>query len=429
MNDISLISLVLLPLIYAVLRRQKLSPDDFLLNGRRTGLMATISSTICGNIGIGTFVAIFLFSSASPAIGYSVVGAYGLGLLVCGAFAGRVHALAKRHNAFGLVDLIVATHGVKNKYLIWLPVAAVFLMRTVVQLIALATVLAGALHIPFAAALFCGGGVVAAYTMLGGYKFATETDIFQALIIVGGIAVLGFCLPVDSRAEPDFFDFSAYGLPMLIGIWLFLPFSPLLAIDNWQRIATAADPAISRRGFFIAALVCSAAYFVIAEAGRRLGGEDVVGALRGVMPTALADVMLVAAIMSSIDTFIMPLVTTIAASRGMGFIRLSVAGLFGASCLIALFVGSLLDSVVAAFNALTVFLPVAFGALFLRAPPPVAASATMLSGFILAFAFSFLSPQIASFIGFLFSASLYLGLSLWSRRRVARQPLEDQRRR
>ncbi|WP_370199584.1 hypothetical protein, partial [Roseibium sp.] len=50
-------TLLLGPLVYAFWRSRKGTRADYIFNSGRTGLLATVAGIICGNIGIGTFVA------------------------------------------------------------------------------------------------------------------------------------------------------------------------------------------------------------------------------------------------------------------------------------------------------------------------------------------------------------------------------------
>ena len=106
-------------------------------------------------------------------------------------------------------------------------------------------------------------------------------------------------------------------------------------------------------------------------------GDDVPALLRDLLPDGLGfivDLMLVAAVLSTVDTVVVPLVASLA-RRGLALarIRLMVIGVFALVGTVAAAIGDILLGVVAAFNALTVFLPAVAASLFLARPTPLAA--------------------------------------------------------
>ena len=118
---------------------------------------------------------------------------------------------------------------------------------------ALALIVQGALGLEPWAALAFAVAVMGGYTALGGYRVATETDLVQALIIVAGMALgpragLWRGGVAEAADATGFFDLGPWGLPFLIAVMVFLPFSAVLAVDNWQRIATRRNRGHSAAG-------------------------------------------------------------------------------------------------------------------------------------------------------------------------------------
>jgi|GEM_PF-1966668 len=413
LGDVLLIALLAAPIVYALARARGLTREAFLFNEGRTTTLGTAASVVCGNVGIGTFVAIYLFTEASPLVGVSIVAAYTLGLLVCALFAERIHASAKRTGAFGLVDLVVTTHGVSRPLLVWLPIAFVFILRTTVQVIALALILAGALGLDFPVAVAVSVVLGGAYVAIGGYKIATETDAVQALLILGGVgAILAAILATGAPPAPRLDDLGPYGPALLVGIWLFLPLSPILSIDNWQRIATAESARAARAGYLLATPACLFVYAMIAVMALvGEAGDDVPALLRDLLPDGLGfivDLMLVAAVLSTVDTVVVPLVASLA-RRGLALarIRLMVIGVFALVGTVAAAIGDILLGVVAAFNALTVFLPAVAASLFLARPTPLAAVLSLNLGVAATIALTFVALEVAALVGFAVALATY----------------------
>ncbi|ROU03907.1 sodium:solute symporter family transporter [Histidinibacterium lentulum] len=411
------------PAAYALMRARGIGQADFLATARRTSMALTLAGVICGNIGIGTFVALFLFTAESPVLGYTVALSYAAGLLLCAALAGRIHAASRATGTYGLVDYLAAAHGLGSSLPIWAPVAVAFALRSIVQLMALGLILELSLGLAPGIALAIAGLAVGLYTAIGGYRVALETDLAQALIILAGMALAALGLFADTPpgvAGPAFFDLGPRGLPFLIAAALFLPFSAVLAVDNWQRIATATSAGTARRAYLLGAAICTPVYLLLARLGQvaanggASGMAEALGAFRALMPPGLpvlADLVVMMAVMSSIDTFVMPLMTGLSRTRwGMGRIRLAVAGVFAVLTLVALGIGDALTGVIAAFNTLVVFLPAVLGALVLGDRAPRAAMLSMGLGVAATLALGALALDLAALAGFLLAAGLYAAL-------------------
>jgi len=409
------------PVLYALARIGGIGREAYLFNSGSTTLGLTLASVVCGNIGVGTFVALVLFAAQSPVIGYAVAGSYAAGLVLCAALAGTIHRASRGTGSYGMIDFVARAHGVRHVGLIWLPVAVAFSLRIIVQLMALALIVQGALGLEPWAALAFAVAVMGGYTALGGYRVATETDLVQALIIVAGMALVAGGLWRGGVAEAadatGFFDLGPWGLPFLIAVMVFLPFSAVLAVDNWQRIATAETAGTARRAYLAAAAICAPVYVLLAHVGQLSGAAggtdlaDVLAVLRGLMPSGLpvlADVMVMVAVMSSIDTFVMPLMTSLGrTSLSLGRIRAVVLAFFMALGLVALAVGDALTGIIAAFNTLVVFLPAVFGALMLGDRAPRAAALSMGLGVAVTLVLSALALDLAALAGFAVSGAIY----------------------
>jgi solute:Na+ symporter, SSS family len=412
---------LLAPVAYALVRTGGIGREAYLFNGGKTTLGLTLASVVCGNIGIGTFVALFLFTAQSPVIGYTVAGSYAAGLVLCAALCGTIHRASRATDSYGMIDYVARAHGVRHVGLIWLPVAVAFSLRIIVQLMALALIVQGALGLDPWAALALAVAVMGGYTALGGYRVATETDLVQALVILAGMALVAAGLwqgwVAEAAGRVAVFDLGPWGVPFLIAVIVFLPFSAVLAVDNWQRIATAESAATARRAYLAAAAICAPVYLLLAHVGHLSGAAggtelgDVLAVLRALMPLGLpvlADVMVMMAVMSSIDTFVMPLMTSLArTSFSLGRIRGVVLAFFAALGLVALGLGDALTGIIAAFNTLVVFLPAVFGALILGDRAPRAAALSMGLGVAVTLILSALALDLAALAGFAVSMAIY----------------------
>ena len=423
---VALAIVLLLPLLLTFVRGRDrtptgASPADFLINKGRNTYLVTTAGAISGNVGIGSFIALFLFTNQSPVIGFSIVAAYTLGLLLCALFAPKIRDAANQLGTVGLIDLIIVRHNVRAPALIWLPMAVVFLLRSAVQLGALGLITASLFGGNATVAIALSGVLISLYLLIGGYRAAVETDIAQAAIIMIAALICAFGLDKLDGTPPAAFDFGAYGPAILVGIWLFIPFSALLAIDNWQRITLAASTPVAQRSFITGAIICGALYLLMALAGYRASDNaDIFGTFQTLAPDVLPwlpAAMFVACIMSSIDTFIMPLVSSVGQKSSMTQLRLLIITLMAATVLTAILFGDTINNVIAAFNSLAVFLPAAIGALYLKKSNSLAAILSMNAGLLSAIGFTLIDQNSAALVGFVVAILIYVSVTLKAQQR------------
>lgn len=390
--------------------------DAFLINRGSNGFVATMAGAVAGNIGIGSFLALFLFANQAPLLAFSIVGAYTLGLVLCAVFANKIRAKSKAVNAVGLVDLIAKSHAIHSVAPIWFPVAFVFVLRSAVQLGALGFIVANVFGGSAALTIALCALLIGSYLIFGGYRAAVQTDIFQAAMVVVVAAICAFGLPQLDGSPKALSEFGEYKPVILIGIWLFIPWSAVLAVDNWQRITVAETDQTARNAYYAASFVCCMVFAVMAFAGYYAPvGADMYATFNQLAPSGLgwiATAMFVACIMSSIDTFIMPLVSAAAANRAIAQVRGIIIALVAATALTAIFFSDTLDTIIAAFNSLAVFLPAAFGALYLTKPAGRAAMLSMYLGLATAVTVSTIDQNSASLAGFVIAVFAYAITSL-----------------
>ena len=385
---------------------------SFALNVGGNGLLGTTAGAISGNVGIGTFLALFLFSQSSPIIGFSIAIAYTIGLFLCALLAPILQARGKHYQSIGLIDLIAKSHNVGNRGWIWAPLAIVFILRSAVQIGALGLIAQATFAGQHTTAVLACTFVLGLYLVIGGYRAAVQSDIAQTAVLLVGIALAATGLSWPDQALPNVVNFGDYSPAILIGIWFFIPFSALLAVDNWQRITIASSPSVARQSYLIAGVVCGMIYAVICLAGCfSTNGQTMQACFQSLVPAGMAWVvaaMLTACIMSSVDTFIMPLANGLGRHLRVGQLRVIITLLLITSAVVTIAMGDLLSKVIAAFNTLSVFLPAAMASLFVAAPSARAAIVSMNAGLITALSLSFVIPDIAALFGFIAALLGYL---------------------
>lgn len=101
------------------------------------------------------------------------------------------------------------------------------------------------------------GAVVIGYTALGGMLTVTVTDFVQWCIMTVGIFL--FALPLGLRAtggvsglmaelDPSYFDIAAIGWGTIGSYFLLYTLGIMIGQDIWQRVFTAEDAEIARKG-------------------------------------------------------------------------------------------------------------------------------------------------------------------------------------
>jgi solute:Na+ symporter, SSS family len=254
------------------MRRAK-SKSDFLVAGRRlgptlySGTMAAIvlggASTI-GGVGLGY---------QHGLSGAWLVFTIGFGLLALSLFFSARISRLKVYTVSQMLDL---RYGSSSSLISGLVMWAYTLMLAVTSTIAYATIFDVIFGLDRWLAIILGGGIVIAYSTLGGMWSITLTDMAQ--FVVKSVGVLLLLLPIavykaggiDGMREELSGDYFA---PMNIGVQtvftyvLIYSFGMLIGQDIWQRVFTARSDTVAKNGGAVAGVYC----LVYAIAGAVIG--------------------------------------------------------------------------------------------------------------------------------------------------------------
>ncbi|WP_181766106.1 sodium:solute symporter [Streptomyces albidus (ex Kaewkla and Franco 2022)] len=254
------------------MRRAK-SKSDFLVAGRRlgppmySGTMAAIvlggASTI-GGVGLGY---------EHGLSGAWLVFTIGFGLLALSVFFSARISRLKVYTVGQMLDL---RYGGSSSVISGLVMWAYTLMLAVTSTIAYATIFDVIFGLDRSLAIILGGGIVIAYSTLGGMWSITLTDMVQ--FVVKSVGVLLLLLPIAvykaggiegmrEQLPDDYFSPMSIGVQTVFTYVLIYSFGMLIGQDIWQRVFTARSDKVARSGGSVAGIYC----LVYAIAGALIG--------------------------------------------------------------------------------------------------------------------------------------------------------------
>ncbi|OEV30402.1 sodium:solute symporter [Streptomyces nanshensis] len=254
------------------MRRAK-SKSDFLVAGRRlgptlySGTMAAIvlggASTI-GGVGLG-----YQYGLSGAWLVFTI----GFGLLALSLFFSARISRLKVYTVSQMLDL---RYGDSSSVISGAVMWAYTLMLAVTSTIAYATIFDVIFGLDRWLAIVIGGGIVIAYSTLGGMWSITLTDMAQ--FVVQSVGVLLLLLPIavwkaggidgmQKQLPDDYFSPMNIGVQTVFTYVLIYSFGMLIGQDIWQRVFTARSDTVARSGGSVAGVYC----LVYAIAGAAIG--------------------------------------------------------------------------------------------------------------------------------------------------------------
>nr|MBA3953657.1 sodium:solute symporter [Rubrobacter sp.] len=293
------------------------------------------------------------------------------------------------------------------------------LMIAVTSTIAVGSVFDVVLGLPPTVAILIAGGVVVAYSTLGGMWSITLTDFLQFCVMTVGIFLILLPLSIArvggfsgmaGELPGSYFDPFSIGGQTIFTYFLLFFFGLMIGQDIWQRVFTARSPAVARWGGVVAGFYCllyGLAGALIGTAARVLipdlpNSDNAFARVAAeVLPTGVLGLVLaaaLAAVMSTASAGLLASSTILANDVYAGlFARRGSEGHAGAGeynasristllvgvvvLAISVVVGDVVGALTVAYNLLVgaLFVPI-IGALFWRRATGVAALASMLVG-------------------------------------------------
>jgi len=389
------------------------STEDYLVAGRRLGpalYIGTLSAVVLGGAStIGSVSLGYEFGIS----GMWLVFMIGLGIIALGIL---LSTRLSRLGVYTVSEMLGIRYGASSRLISAIIVAAYALMIAVTSTLAVGTVFDVVLGLQPTLAILIAGGVVVAYSALGGMWSITLTDFLQFCVMTVGIFLIllplsiagagGFSGMTD-ELDASFFDPFSIGGQTIFTYFLLFFFGLMIGQDIWQRVFTARSPAVARWGGIVAGLYCllyGLAGALIGTAARVLipdlpNSDNAFASIAAeVLPTGVLGLVLaaaLAAVMSTASAGLLASSTILANDVYAGLFRReghAGAGEYNASRLATLLVGvvvlaislvvsDVVGALTVAYDLLVgaLFVPI-IGALFWRRATGAGALASMLVG-------------------------------------------------
>lgn len=320
--DWLLISLYfLLVVLIGLLAKRKQTTGEFLIADRKVGIFQTSASIVAVMGGM------VLVSQAALAyeLGFSTIWfwiGFSLGTIFLGLAAKKIKVVADKLKFLTIGDYIFTKFDYKTGILAAVVLFLSFFALLIGQFIAGASLFAPLLNIPYSSAVLILGIVTLFYLILGGFKAVIKTDFLQFLIMFFIFIFLIFTINFG-KYSPEQLNLGAIGVPSIIIFLIMGTFVMFGSADIWQRIFAAKSVRTAKNAAYLSALMFfilgTILTFVGVAAKNNFPNVDSSQALYyglfNLVPApllVLSVLVILAAIMSTIDTELFVLSSSIA---------------------------------------------------------------------------------------------------------------------
>ena len=250
---IALYFIVIVSVGFVAMRFTK-TKEDYLVAGRRLSFPLFFGCMAALALGGGSTV-----GSAQLGYEYGFGGIWlnlsiGLGLILAGFL---VTSKLSRLRALSVNEVVESSYGPTARIFSSVLTLVYTLTLSVVQVISIGTIINGVLGLNATLSMVLGGGIVIVYTMVGGMWSVTMTDIVQFVVKTIGILILAplFCISAAggwdalmAKVPETFLSAGSMGFDKSFAyVVLYVP-GLIIGQDIWQRIFTAKNEKVSKRG-------------------------------------------------------------------------------------------------------------------------------------------------------------------------------------
>jgi Na+/proline symporter len=341
--------------LYASRRK---TDSDFMIAGRKIGIIGFVTSVVASYIGGAALVA---YTAYVYRFGVSAIAVFlgtAIGFIVFIPYALKLRKFSGEREFYTLSDWLNfklgKTVGLASAVILMIVYSGMLLN----QFIAGSSILANISGWSYETGLLISSCIIATYLLAGGFRSVIRTDIFQYLVMVVMMVLLCVVMMDDRRTfVMNLVDFSRMDTGMTIAFTTFGILIIFQSAEYWQRVYGARSNRVVKSGLIGSAIFTVLTGIAITMVGLaahiHLQGIDAKDAfaegLTLLMPDKLlgaALILIFAAIMSSADTQIFVLASSVAVDwvdklsgiksddrRRMKITRLGILGFTGLSFL------------------------------------------------------------------------------------------------
>jgi Na+/proline symporter len=303
-------------------RRQK--SEEYMMAGRNVGIWGFVFSVVASYIGGAALVAYSAYVYRFGISALAVFAGTAAGFLVFIPYALKIRRISNQNRFYTLSDWFFFKYGRKTGLLSSLILFVVYFGMLVNQFIAGSSILSVISGWSYESSLILAGLIISVYLFAGGFSSVIKTDIFQYLVLFIILLITGWIM-FDRSAIPvdEVMDFSRMDTGMTIAFLAFGIFIVFQSAEYWQRVYAARDMRVVKNGLIWSAVMVVITGLAITVIGLNahhrlphLAPENAFAAgISLIFPAHLLGaglVMIFAAIMSSADTIIFVLASSVA---------------------------------------------------------------------------------------------------------------------
>jgi len=354
--------------LYASRRK---SDTDFMIAGRRIGIIGFVTSVVASYIGGAALVAYSAYVYRFGISAFAVFIGTAIGFLVFIPYALKLRKFSGEKQFYTLSDWFYFKFNKPVSLFSAFILLVVYSGMLLNQFIAGSSLLASISGWSYETGLLLSAALIVTYLLAGGFRSVIRTDIFQYLVL---LVIIILIASVIFRDKKDFafelVDFSRMNAGMTIAFTAFGIFIIFQSAEYWQRVYGARSDRIVRDGFILSAIftvITGIAITIVGLAAHRhlqnIEAKDAFAkGLTLLLPRKLLGaslIMIFAAIMSAADTQIFVLASSVAVDwydklsgrksddkRRMLITRLGIIGVSLLSCIGAYFLRDLVAVII-----------------------------------------------------------------------------------
>ncbi len=323
-NLMMLVGYALVCIIIGLISTKGNKDEDYLIAGRKIGLFGFVSTVVASYIGGAAIVA---YSAYVYKFGISAITVFlgtAAGFLIFIPYALKLRKFSTKKQFLTLSDWFYFKYEKKTGVASALILFVVYFGMLLNQFIAGSSILANISGWSYETALLISATVITIYLFAGGFKSVVKTDVFQYIIMFILFLLLAYVLlKGDQNFSYEITDLSDMNISMSIAFVFFGVLIIFQSAEYWQRVYAAKSNKVVKTGFVFSAVLVlitglaitivglSAHYQVPGIAPRDAFAEG----LKVLAPQKFIGaglVLLFAAIMSSADTIIFVLASSVA---------------------------------------------------------------------------------------------------------------------